>query len=119
MKNHNVKKNQSIFLSKLSKKNVYSLKKSYKNNIETNMTFEDWIHHIFHWDKKTVLTYNTIPIILYFITILSSKNSPIIIFIIFLFIYSLVLISVSFITAMDNKVNPVLYIKSKLIYLIY
>jgi len=118
MKNYNIKNNQSFLLSKLSKKNILSLKKAHEDKIEINIDFEDWINNVFCWDKRTVLTYNIITIVLYFVTIISSKNSAVIMFYIFSFIYFMVLISTSIITAMDNRINPVLYVKSKIIYLI-
>lgn len=106
------------FLKNLAPKNMLSLKKTHSKNIEKGINLEQWVHDLFYWDKKTVLVYNSIPAFMYLVTILSSKNNPMVMLLVFLLIYLLVITSVSFVIAKDNKISTVLYIKFKLLYLL-
>ncbi|PHM33613.1 hypothetical protein Xmau_04504 [Xenorhabdus mauleonii] len=112
-----MKKNNIYLLSKLSKKDIDSLRNAYERENEPMDKYDEWLSDLFRWNLSTVLTLNSITILLYFVSIYSSNNNPVAMLCIYAFIYFSSIILLSIVISLDRKFSFLLYLKAKIIYL--
>lgn len=116
-KRNTMKKNNIYLLSKLSKKDISSLRNAYERENESMDKYDEWLSDLFRWNLSTVFTLNSIIISLYFVSIYSTNNNPVAMFCIYAFIYFSSIILLSIVISLDKKFSFLLYLKAKIIYL--
>lgn len=89
----------------------------YEQQIKSKDKYNEWLSDLFRWKLPTVLTLNSITILLYFVSIYSTNNNPVAMLFIYVFIYFSSIILLSIVISLDKKFSFLLYLKAKIIYL--
>ncbi|BET98898.1 hypothetical protein [Xenorhabdus taiwanensis] len=105
------------YLNESYKKEIKSLNDVYEKEIQSKDKYDEWLSDLFRWNLSTVLTLNSIIILLYFVSIYESNSNPIAILCIYAFIYFSSIIFLSIVISSDKKFSSFLYLKAKIIYL--
>ncbi|MDC9591379.1 hypothetical protein PSI23_19325 [Xenorhabdus sp. XENO-10] len=105
------------YLNDSYKKEVKSLNDAYEKEIQSKDKYNEWLSDLFRWNLSTVLTLNSIIILLYFVSIYSTNSNPIAMLCIYAFIYFSSIIFLSIVISSDKKFSFLLYLKAKIIYL--
>jgi ABC-type multidrug transport system fused ATPase/permease subunit len=96
---------------------IKSLNDKYEKEIKSTDKYDEWLSDLFRWNLSTVLTLNSIIILLYLVSVYSTNNNPVAMLCIYAFMYFFSIIFISITISLNKKFSFLLYLKAKIIYL--